>query len=461
MRITVVGDVLLDVDVEGRAERLSPDAPVPVLSVDKRTERAGGAGLVAALLASDDVEVTLVTALGSDSGSDVLRRLLDSSEGRGRLEVVAARYDGPTPTKTRLRAADHSMIRVDEGCDEIIAPEATDEMIAAVDAAEAIIVSDYGRGLTSNPRLREALSRAGARVPLVWDPHPRGAVPVPTAAAVTPNFSEALGAAGASGTGIPAASDAAASLAKAWGVRAVIVTLGSRGALMHAPDAASGLPHVVPAAPVMARDTCGAGDRFAASLTVALASGASLAAATQSAVVAAGRFVSQGAVSGPAASFDGRMLSVPTDALSVARATRAAGGVVVATGGCFDLLHAGHARTLAAARALGDCLIVCLNSDESVRRLKGAERPIMAEDDRRDLLLALECVDAVMVFEESTPEAALRRLAPDIWVKGGDYVAEDLPETAVLAEWGARTVTVPYYPGRSTTGLAGALARVG
>ncbi|WP_460817814.1 D-glycero-beta-D-manno-heptose 1-phosphate adenylyltransferase, partial [Microbacterium petrolearium] len=150
-----------------------------------------------------------------------------------------------------------------------------------------------------------------------------------------------------------------------------------------------------------------------------------------------------------------------SDALAAAAAVRARGGTVVATGGCFDLLHAGHARTLAAARALGDCLIVCLNSDDSVRRLKGPERPIMAEPDRRDLLLALECVDAVVVFDESTPVEALRRIRPDIWVKGGDYAADDLPETAVIAEWGGRTVTVPYHPGRSTTRLAGALARVG
>ncbi|MDQ1122614.1 rfaE bifunctional protein nucleotidyltransferase chain/domain [Microbacterium trichothecenolyticum] len=149
------------------------------------------------------------------------------------------------------------------------------------------------------------------------------------------------------------------------------------------------------------------------------------------------------------------------DALAVVRAARARGGTVIATGGCFDLLHAGHARTLAAARALGDCLVVCLNSDDSVRRLKGAERPIMTQHDRRDLLLALECVDAVVVFDESTPEAVLRQLTPDVWVKGGDYVASDLPETAVVAEWGGRTVTVPYHPGRSTTALAGALARVG
>jgi rfaE bifunctional protein nucleotidyltransferase chain/domain len=140
---------------------------------------------------------------------------------------------------------------------------------------------------------------------------------------------------------------------------------------------------------------------------------------------------------------------------------RARGGTVVATGGCFDLLHAGHARTLAAARALGDCLVVCLNSDASVRRLKGSERPIMSQPDRVDLLQALECVDAVIVFEEDTPESVLRRIEPHIWVKGGDYVAEELPETAVLAEWGGRTVTVPYHAGRSSTRLAGALARVG
>ena len=149
------------------------------------------------------------------------------------------------------------------------------------------------------------------------------------------------------------------------------------------------------------------------------------------------------------------------DAMAVAERVRAAGGTVVATGGCFDLLHAGHARTLSAARALGDCLIVCLNSDESVRALKGPERPIMPEGDRVDLLLALECVDAVLVFGEDTPVDAIRRIRPDIWVKGGDYTAADLPEAAVIAEWGGRAVTVPFHPGRSTTRLAAALAAVG
>ena len=140
---------------------------------------------------------------------------------------------------------------------------------------------------------------------------------------------------------------------------------------------------------------------------------------------------------------------------------RSAGGTVVATGGCFDLLHAGHARTLSAARALGDCLVVCLNSDDSVRALKGPERPIMGQDDRVELLLALDCVDAVVVFDEHTPDEALRRFRPDVWAKGGDYAASELPEAATLAEWGGRVVTVPFHPGRSTTRLAAALAAVG
>jgi rfaE bifunctional protein nucleotidyltransferase chain/domain len=149
------------------------------------------------------------------------------------------------------------------------------------------------------------------------------------------------------------------------------------------------------------------------------------------------------------------------DALAAARRTREAGGTVVATGGCFDLLHAGHARTLSAARRLGDCLIVCLNSDDSVRRLKGDERPIMSQQDRAELLLSLECVDGVLIFEEDTPEAALDRLRPDIWVKGGDYSVEQLPEAQLVASWGGQTMTVPYHPARSTTRLAEALAKVG
>jgi len=135
---------------------------------------------------------------------------------------------------------------------------------------------------------------------------------------------------------------------------------------------------------------------------------------------------------------------------------RAEGGTVVATGGCFDLLHAGHVRALQAARALGDCLIVCLNADASVRRLKGPDRPLVGERDRAAVLSGLGCVDAVAVFAEDDPSAVLRDLRPHLWVKGGDYAASELPEASVLAEWGGRALTVPYLAGRSTSALVGA-----
>jgi rfaE bifunctional protein nucleotidyltransferase chain/domain len=140
-------------------------------------------------------------------------------------------------------------------------------------------------------------------------------------------------------------------------------------------------------------------------------------------------------------------------ALSLIAAVRAMGGTVVATGGCFDLLHAGHVATLRSARALGDCLVVCLNSDDSVRRLKGPERPLVPQADRVAVLEAFGCVDVVVPFDERTPEAVLQRLRPDVFAKGGDYALADLPEAALLSSWGGQAVVLPYLEGRSTTQL--------
>ncbi|NED57670.1 D-glycero-beta-D-manno-heptose 1-phosphate adenylyltransferase, partial [Micromonospora aurantiaca] len=140
---------------------------------------------------------------------------------------------------------------------------------------------------------------------------------------------------------------------------------------------------------------------------------------------------------------------------------RADGGTVVAAGGCFDILHAGHLSTLRAARRLGDCLVVCLNSDASVRGLKGPERPVNPAEDRARLLAALDCVDAVVVFDEPTPHQVLARLRPDVWVKGGDYGDVELPEAELVRRWGGRVVTVPYLSGRSTTGTISAARQRG
>jgi rfaE bifunctional protein nucleotidyltransferase chain/domain len=237
-------------------------------------------------------------------------------------------------------------------------------------------------------------------------------------------------------------------------VGAVAVTLGSRGALLSYGE---GAPMVVPAVPVTGGDPCGAGDSFAAAAALALADGAVTGEAVAAAVVAASAFVARGG----AANWNGARDREPDEPDVVADSSveallarvRSAGGTVVATGGCFDLLHPGHVATLRAARGLGDCLVVCINSDESVRRLKGPSRPLVTATDRARVLEALEFVDAVVVFEEDTPAEVLDRLRPDVWAKGGDYAGADLPEAAVLRRWGGQAVVLPYLDGHSTTAL--------
>jgi rfaE bifunctional protein nucleotidyltransferase chain/domain len=267
------------------------------------------------------------------------------------------------------------------------------------------------------------------------------------------------------GTANDAAGALAAQLLGRWQSKAVLVTQGEQGAVLARDQVRTALP--IPAPQTTVADPCGAGDRLAASLAVHLAAGRDVEDSAALAVQEAAAFLAAGGVAGLALLPD---VYVPLssaadgpdpDALALARRVRRAGGTVVATGGCFDLLHAGHARSLDAARRMGDCLIVCLNSDASVRRIKGAHRPIITEQDRAELLLALGCVDAVLVFEEDTPEACLDALRPDIWVKGGDYDVRDLPETALVESWGGRCLTVPHHAARSTTHLADALARVG
>jgi rfaE bifunctional protein nucleotidyltransferase chain/domain/rfaE bifunctional protein kinase chain/domain len=454
VKITVVGDTLLDVDVLGAAERLTPDAPVPVVDVQTTSQRAGGAGLVATMLALDGHDVELVTALSDDEAGGRLRACLAG------VRLISAPSGTATPVKTRIRVGGQSVVRVDEGCAEAPAPSVSDAMVQAIRTADAILVADYGRGLTAHPAIRTALDERRTSVPLVWDPHPKGAQPVASATVVTPNVAEATRSASVTASGVAGAATAAERLTSTWGCRAIVVTLGEHGALLRSPETGS-TPLVVPATSVSAGDPCGAGDRFSATVAVRLGSGSDLVHAVTEAVADAGAFLATGGVASLEAPRSPRLLSTRPDPMEVIAQTRKARGTVVATGGCFDLLHAGHVRTLTSARALGDCLVVCLNSDASVRRLKGDARPIIGHDERAELLLALECVDAVVVFDEDTPDAALRTLRPDVWVKGGDYDADALPEARTLAEWGAQAVTVPFLPGHSTTRLADALTAVG
>jgi D-beta-D-heptose 7-phosphate kinase / D-beta-D-heptose 1-phosphate adenosyltransferase len=479
--LVVVGDALLDRDVTGTARRLCPDAPAPVLDELTETRRPGGAALAALLAARGAGPVLLVAPFGADPGSAAVRELLPPA-----VTVLPLPLDGPMPDKTRYRAGGQTLLRADGPAGR--PGPATEAALASIAAAGTVLVSDYGRGVTEDPRIRAALAARAAEVPLVWDPHPRGAAPVPGTRLATPNLGEALAAAGlaeaarepAGAALLRSAASAAGRLLERWPADGIAVTLGHRGALL-APGGPA--PLLVPARPVPAADTCGAGDRFAAAAAVALAQGALPSEAVTTATGAAAEFLAAGGVAalrpgsrpaagraaddfrdGAGAAFpagDSRGGAGPVEAVALARATRAAGGTVVAAGGCFDLLHTGHVSLLQTARSLGDCLIVCLNSDESVRRRKGGGRPVNPAADRAAVLRALDCVDAVLVFAEDTPEAALRRLRPDLWVKGGDYHGQQLPEAALLGTWGGQAVTVPYLAGRSSSRLLAASTQPG
>jgi len=458
-KLVVVGDALLDRDIEGTVERLSPDAPVPVVDRPHDRARPGGAALAATLAAGDGHAVKLVTALGDDPAGRELRRLLELAD----VKVVDVGLAAPTPEKVRVLADGRSLLRIDRGerCPAAVGG-ATEAARDAIAAADAVLVSDYGRGVAAEPGIRSALERAGSERPVVWDPHPAGPAPVPGAELVTPNAAEAaLFASEVEGGGTGAAIARARSLAARWRCAAVAVTLGSDGALLVGKD---GHPVAVPAPPAAGGDPCGAGDRFASRAAGALAAGARVADAIEQAVAAASGFVDAGGAASvrveeksdrrrPVTIERTGHLALTGGAIALAGRERAAGRRVVATGGCFDLLHAGHVRMLQAARALGDCLIVCLNSDRSVSVLKGPERPLVAQSERAAVLEALESVDAVLIFDEATPEAAIDRLAPDIWVKGGDYSADDLPEAAAVRRHRGEVVVLPYLQGHSTTRL--------
>lgn len=463
--LVVVGDALLDCDMDGEVSRVCPDAPVPVLEGAVPAWRPGGAALTALLAATEEIPVILLAPLGDDEASATVRALLEPY-----VTVVILPLTGQLPEKIRFRADGRTLLRADRGGGTAGAAGA--KAAEAIAAAGAVLVSDYGRGITADEFVRAALSRQAQRIPLVWDPHPKGAGPVPHTRLATPNYAEALAAAGQPAAPgrhlLQSAAAAAAQLSRSWEVSAVAVTLGEHGSVLVQGDAG---PLVVSAERLAVSDACGAGDRFAAAAAAALRRGAltseavTVATAAASSYLAAGgaRLYSSPARTGavtlsprpgagkPAGAPPGRRTG--QDASELARRIRAAGGTVVATGGCFDLLHAGHVSLLQAARSLGDCLIVCLNADASVRRLKGDGRPLNREADRVDVLAALGCVDAITVFAEDTPCTALERIQPDIWVKGGDYDGRDLPEAALLKNWGGVAVTVPYLSGRSTTRL--------
>lgn len=439
--LVVVGDVLLDVDLEGDISRMCPDEPAPVVESLVEHARPGGAGL-AALIAAQRQPVVLVTALGTDPCAERVRDLLDG------VTVVDLGSDR-TVIKTRVRSRGRTLVRLDrESVGEPGRAQADVDLEALFGMASAVLVSDYGLGVTGRAAVRWALQDQPR---VVWDPHPRGSVPVPGVMTVTPNVAEARHFSEVSDDHVTGALRQGRELLRRWRARSVTVTRGAQGAVLVNGD---GTPLVAPAPSVVAGDACGAGDAFAAGLASSLATGRDTAEAVCDAVAAAAGYLQRGGVAG----LNGPVLATqaPRDTRQLVEQVRSAGGRVVMAGGCFDLLHAGHVAYLEAARALGDCLIVALNSDHSVRALKGHGRPVVTAEDRARVLQALGCVDAVEIFEESTPQRLLDTLRPDIFAKGGDYHVHAVPEAATVHAYGGEVVVLPTLAGRSSTRLVNA-----
>jgi D-beta-D-heptose 7-phosphate kinase / D-beta-D-heptose 1-phosphate adenosyltransferase len=460
---------MLDEYVFGDIERISPEAPVPILKIDRREDRCGGAANTALALAALGATVHCPTVLGEDAPADRLLNLLDRV---GAVQTTPLRTaDRPTILKTRfVGLARHrhaqQVLRVDS---ERTAPlpdalrmQLLDAVADALPHCAAVAVEDYGKGVLCPQTLGEIIDLARrAELPVLVDPHPgvnfaayRGCD------VLTPNRYEAQLASGVEIIDDEASLDRAAdALLNQADARAVVITLDRQGAFLKSPDR-PGL--LVPTRPRSVYDVSGAGDVVMAALTLTLAAGWDLRDAVALANLAGGleveRFgvvpVTREELTAELRSLIGlrRSKIIERTALEAELdRLRRNGARIVCTNGCFDLLHMGHVGYLQQARERGTHLVVAINSDDSVRRLKGPRRPVIDADERAAMLAALECVDYVTVFDEDTPEALLELLQPDILAKGGstgEIVGREIVEHA-----GGQVVRLDLVEGRSTTSI--------
>ena len=465
LRALVIGDAMLDSYVQGPASTLSQEAPVPIVKVAERRDVPGGAANTAANVQRLGGEAILVSVIGDDIEGALLRDALEASGVAA--DRVLVRPERRTLAKHRVVAGSQMLVRFDQGSTEPIAADAeralVDSLASLAPHCDAVIVSDYGYGVLT-PRVIDALGRLQAEAPrvLVVDSKELRAYRHAGVTAVKPNYQQALALFRA--TGLSAGADRGDAIAAqgerlldATGAQIAAVTLDTEGAVVIERGRP---PYRTYAKPAAASSAIGAGDTFAATLALALAAGAHTPAAADLASAAAAIVVAKdGTTSCSAAELrehlsagDKRITSIAR-LVALADAYREQGRRVVFTNGCFDILHRGHITYLNRAKALGDLLVVGLNSDESVRRLKGADRPINSTEDRVEVLSALSCVDQIVVFDEDTPVELIRALRPDLYVKGGDYTRETLPEAPVVESLGGKVRILPYVEDQSTTGV--------
>ncbi|RAI35927.1 D-glycero-beta-D-manno-heptose-7-phosphate kinase [Rhodoplanes serenus] len=467
--VLCVGDLMLDQFVYGEVSRVSPEAPVPVIAVKREETQVGGAGNVACNIASLGASCVFVGVVGDDEAGQTLAAALGRLNGRLSAELVA---DPERPTTRKLRfVSEHyssHLLRADWERPQPLGAAIETAVLARVEAAlprvTAVVLSDYAKGVLTPRVVRGVIEAARGRgVPVVVDPKGRDFSIYAGATLITPNRKELGEASRRPLADLDAVAAAAEELRRDSGCEALLVTLSEDGMLLKQGGRAA--VHV-PAHPVRVRDVSGAGDTVVAVLALMLAMGAPLDAAMRAANAAASVVVGKRGTA-TVSPLELRSRVLPAAALASEEkivfdtaqlddrvaAWRAQGLRIGFTNGCFDILHPGHVRVLTRARAACDRLVVGLNSDASVKRLKGEGRPIQDVVARADVLAALEAVDLVAVFEEDTPIELIRRLKPQVLVKGSDYRVDQVVGREVVEANGGEVVLVDIVPGHSTTGI--------
>lgn len=464
-RVAVAGDVMLDIYVGGSVDRISPEAPIPVLRVERETAMPGGAGNVARNVAALGASARLIGAVGADEAGQRLRELI-AAEARLSGELVAdpARQ---TAVKTRYVGGNQQMLRADRETIAALSADARRRLIECVKTALAdcavLVLSDYGKGALADGVAAELIALAKqAKRAVIVDPKGRDWSPYAGADVVTPNRRELAEAADGTVAG------ATKTLIARHRLGAVLATLGPDGMFLARADGST--EHFRTEAREVF-DVSGAGDTAVAALAALLATGAELADAALIANVAAGVVVGKAGtavVHGDELSHalhrqdlmdaEAKVLT-RAQAVERVRAWRTAKQKIGFTNGCFDLLHPGHVSLLGQARAACDKLIVGLNSDASATRLKGAGRPVQAEAARAAVLASLAAIDAVVVFAEDTPLTLIEAIRPDLLVKGADYTKDKVVGAELVEKWGGKVLLAEIAPGHSTSATIAKLAR--
>ena len=461
-RVLCIGDVMLDRFIYGSVDRISPEAPVPVLRQSRASAMPGGAANVVRNLSSLGLKPILIGACGDDDAGRELVELLRLDKALTTRLVVLD--DRPTTLKIRFVAGGHQLLRVDTENTSPISETAETRLAEAIEqeapGAAAILISDYAKGLLTDSLLQTILSVAAANsVPVIADPKGRNFARYGAVDIIKPNASEL-----AAATGVPIATDEEAE----WALHKAAETLPAKAIVVT--RAARGMSYISKAQPVhhvagRARevfDVSGAGDTSLAALAAGLAGGGTLKDAVALAIAASGIAVGKAGTAVVTADELRSMLSdvgpvgragiLPLDAMvGQVERWRAAGLKVGFTNGCFDILHPGHVRVIEQARAKCDRLVVGVNADVSVKRLKGQDRPVNDELSRADVLAALGAVDGVIIFAEDTPLSVIEALKPDVLVKGGDYSRDTIVGASFVEARGGEVVVVPLLPGHSTT----------